>query len=93
MATWIELSTPCYQALGLCWIIKTENTPPTLLKRGPRNKRTHLTTSYNCQLLLHRTATQGQTLPLRTIVLTLGLLAVNFRDETAECQTKDILKT
>lgn len=27
MATWIELSTPYYQALGLCWIIKDRKHP------------------------------------------------------------------
>lgn len=74
-----RIEYPMLSNIGLCWIIKTENTPPTLLKRGPRNKRTHLTTSYNCpQLLLHRAAMQAQTLPPRTIVLTLGLPAVNF---------------
>lgn len=73
---WIELITPCYQELGLCWIIKDRKYPyHTIRERFQEQKDP--SDHFLQQILLHRVAMQAQTLPLRT-VLTLGLPAVNF---------------
>ena len=51
MAKWIEISAPKAQHIteGHCL---RDRTLQTLFKRGPRNKGTHLATSYNCPRIL-----------------------------------------